>query len=291
MKGFFIIIVLLPFLALSNTKVCVHDSIPNKGKLLLSSALTLSASSSSLILLQNVWYKDYPQTKFHFFDDGKNWMQMDKMGHGFSSYYLAKSVAAGFSKTGIDKKGYWVGAGTSFLYLGTLELMDGKSSAWGFSWYDITANATGTSIFLLEKLVFKKQYLIPKFSFTPSAYAAYRPTVLGTNFAQQVLKDYNGQTYWLSIPMGVLTPKFNKINWLCLSFGYSVDQKLVGDQDQYLQFNAERQYYLSLDVDLTSIKVKNPTLKKVLSAMNCIKVPFSALQLQSSKLSFRPIYF
>ena len=291
MKGFFILMVLLPFFALSNTKVGLNDSIPNKGKLFLSSAITIGAYSSSLLVLQNVWYKDYPQSKFHFFDDGKNWMQMDKMGHGFSSYYLAKSVSAGFAKTGIDKKSIWVGAGTSFLYLGTLELMDGKSSAWGFSWYDITANATGTSIFLLEKLVFKKQYLIPKFSFMPSPYATHRPTVLGSNLGQQILKDYNGQTYWLSIPMGVLTPKFNKINWLCLSLGYSVDQKLVGDQDQYLQFNAARQYYLSLDVDLSSIKVKNPTLKKVLSAMNCIKIPFSALQLQSSKLSFRPIYF
>jgi len=291
MKGIFIFIVLLPFFALSNTKVGLNDSIPNKGKLVLSSAITIGAYSSSLLVLQNVWYKDYPQSKFHFFVDGKNWMQMDKMGHGFSSYYLAKSVSAGFAKTGIDKKSIWIGAGTSFLYLSTLELMDGKSSAWGFSWYDITANATGTSIFLLEKLVFKRQYLIPKFSFMPSPYATYRPTVLGSNLGQQILKDYNGQTYWLSIPMGVLAPKFNKINWLCLSFGYSVDQKLVGDQDQYLQFNAARQYYLSLDVDLSSIKVKNPTLKKVLSAMNCIKIPFSALQLQSSKLSFRPIYF
>jgi len=291
MKGFFILMLLLPFLALSNTKECISDSIPNKRKLFLSSAITLSAYSSSLILLQNVWYKDYAQSKFHFFDDGKNWMQMDKMGHGFSSYYLAKSVSAGFSKTGIVNKSYWIGAGTSFLYLGTLELMDGKSSGWGFSWYDITANATGTSIFLLEKLVLKKHYLIPKFSFSPSAYASYRPTVLGSNLAQQLLKDYNGQTYWLSVPMGVLAPKFNKINWLCLSFGYSVDQKLVGDLDQYLQFNAARQYYLSLDVDLSRLKVKNPTLKKVLSAMNCIKVPFSALQFQSNKLTFRPIYF
>lgn len=291
MKGLFILMVLLPFFALSNSKLGLNDSIHNKGKLFLSSAITISASSSSLLILQNVWYKDYPQSKFHFFDDGKNWMQMDKMGHGFSSYYMAKSVSAGFAKTGIDKKSVWVGAGTSFLYQGTLELMDGKSSAWGFSWYDITANATGASIFLLEKLVFKKQYLIPKFSFTPSKYAAYRPNVLGSNLAQQLLKDYNGQTYWLSVPMGVVFPKFNKINWLCLSFGYSVDQKLVGDQDQYLQFNAARQYYLSLDVDLSRLKVKNPALKKVFSAMNCIKIPFSALQLQSSKLSFRPIYF
>jgi hypothetical protein len=34
-------------------------------------------------------------------------------------------------------------------------------------------------------------------------HAQYRPNVLGSSLAEQILKDYNGQTYWLSV---VYTP-------------------------------------------------------------------------------------
>src|ERR1035437_7802121 len=31
--------------------------------------------------LYELWYKDYPQSKFHLFNDNAEWMQMDKGGH------------------------------------------------------------------------------------------------------------------------------------------------------------------------------------------------------------------
>jgi hypothetical protein len=82
-----------------------------------------------------------------------------------------------------------------------------------------------------------------------------------------------------------------KMNWLCLSFGYSVDQKLVGDENLYLDFKASRQFLFSLDVDLTRLPIKNPTLKKVLSHLNMIKIPFPALLFQQGKVYAKPIYF
>ncbi len=81
------------------------------------------------------------------------------------------------------------------------------------------------------------------------------------------------------------------MNWLCLSFGYSVDQKLLGDENLYLDFKASRQFLFSLDVDLTRLPIKNPTLKKVLSHLNMIKIPFPALLVQQGKVSAKPIYF
>jgi hypothetical protein len=41
--------------------------------------------------------------------------------------------------------------------------------------------------------------ITPKFSFHTTQYAQYRPNVLGSSLAEQILKDYNGQTYWLSV--------------------------------------------------------------------------------------------
>lgn len=45
--------------------------------------------AGSMAELYYLWYKDYPQTNFHFFNDNSEWLQMDKMGHFFSSYYLS----------------------------------------------------------------------------------------------------------------------------------------------------------------------------------------------------------
>ena len=267
------------------------DSIPTKKRVILSSSIMGVAYASSLVVLNGVWYKEFPKSKFHFFNDGSNWMQMDKFGHGFSGYLLSQKAGDLYRWSGVKKSYPWIGFGIGMSYLGALEFMDAYNQGWGFSTYDVLANFSGGALYLSQELIFKKQLVLPKFSFFPSKYAAYRPEVLGKNFPEQLLKDYNGQTYWFSFPIGGFAPSLKKMNWLCLSLGYSVDQKLVGDQDAYLDFRASRQFLVSLDIDLTRLPIKNPTLKKVLAQLNMIKIPFSALMIQQGKFSFKPISF
>jgi hypothetical protein len=57
----------------------------------------------------------------------------------------------------------------------------------------------GTALFVSQELLWKEQRITPKFSFHTTQYAQYRPNVLGSSLAEQMLKDYNGQTYWLSV--------------------------------------------------------------------------------------------
>ena len=268
-----------------------QDSIPTKKRVILSSSIIGLGYASSLIALYDVWYAEFPKSKFHFYNDGSNWMQMDKFGHGFSGYLLSQKAGDLYRWSGVKKSYPWIGFGIGMSYLGALEFMDAYNQGWGFSTYDVLANFSGGALYLSQELIFKKQLVLPKFSFFPSKYAAYRPEVLGKNFPEQLLKDYNGQTYWFSFPIGGFAPSVKKMNWLCLSLGYSVDQKLVGDQDAYLDFRASRQFLVSLDIDLTRLPIKNPTLKKVLSQLNMIKIPFSALMIQQGKFSFKPISF
>ena len=268
-----------------------QDSIPTKKRVILSSSIIGLGYASSLIALYDVWYAEFPKSKFHFYNDGSNWMQMDKFGHGFSGYLLSQKAGDLYRWSGVKKSYPWIGFGIGMSYLGALEFMDAYSQGWGFSTYDVLANFSGGALYLSQELIFKKQLVLPKFSFFPSKYAAYRPEVLGKNFPEQLLKDYNGQTYWFSFPIGGFAPSLKKMNWLCLSLGYSVDQKLVGDQDAYLDFRASRQFLVSLDIDLTRLPIKNPTLKKVLAQLNMIKIPFSALMIQQGKFSFKPISF
>jgi hypothetical protein len=268
-----------------------QDSIPTKKRVILSSSIMGLAYASSLVALNGVWYKEFSKSKFHFFNDGVNWMQMDKFGHGFSGYLLSQKAGDLYRWSGVKKSYPWIGVGIGMSYLGALEFMDAYSQGWGFSTYDVLANFSGGALYLSQELIFKEQLVLPKFSFFPSKYAAYRPEVLGSNFPEQLLKDYNGQTYWFSFPIGGFAPSVKKMNWLCLSLGYSVDQKLVGDQDAYLDFRAARQFLVSLDIDLTRLPIKNSTLKKVLAQLNMIKIPFSALMIQQGNLSFKPISF
>ena len=268
-----------------------QDSIPTKKRVIISSSIIGLGYVSSLIALYDVWYAEFPKSTFHFYNDGSNWMQMDKFGHGFSGYLLSQKAGDLYRWSGVKKSYPWIGFGIGMSYLGALEFMDAYNQGWGFSTYDVLANFSGGALYLSQELIFKKQLVLPKFSFFPSKYAAYRPEVLGKNFPEQLLKDYNGQTYWFSFPIGGFAPSVKKMNWLCLSLGYSVDQKLVGDQDAYLDFRASRQFLVSLDIDLTRLPIKNPTLKKVLSQLNMIKIPFSALMIQQGKFSFKPISF
>jgi hypothetical protein len=66
----------------------------------------------------------------------------------------------------------------------------------GASSGDIIANASGTALFVSQELLWKEQRITPNFFHT--RHAQYRPNVLGA-LAEQILKDYNGQTYWLSV--------------------------------------------------------------------------------------------
>ena len=50
--------------------------------------------ATALIGLNQLWYKDYPKSSFHFINDNNQWLQMDKLGHMYSTYHLGR-VGAG----------------------------------------------------------------------------------------------------------------------------------------------------------------------------------------------------
>lgn len=269
----------------------------NKDRLLWTSAGTAGIWAGSMIGLSQVWYSGYEKTGFHSFDDSKEWMQMDKTGHVFTAYHLSDKTFKLFRWTGLDrKKSAWIGAGIGWGYQFSFELLDAQSSGWGFSWSDVAANTAGSGLFLAQELIWHQQYLKLKFSYSPSGYAQYRPSVLGSTFTERLLKDYNGQTYWLSFSPGAIFPKSNIPQWIALSAGYSVNSKLVGHADFYQHpdgktFVAQREFALSLDVDVTKLPIKKVWLKKALSPFNVIKIPFPALVWRGNTCYGKWIYF
>lgn len=270
----------------------------HKGRLIATSVSTASIWTGSIIALNQVWYEGFEKTKLHSFDDSKEWMQMDKMGHLYTSYHLSHQAAKIYHWSGLNRKtSAWIGAGIGFGYQLTFEFLDGRSSAWGFSWSDLTANGIGSALFLAQDLIWQEQKFKLKFSYFPTDYAQYRPNTLGSNFGESLLKDYNGQTYWLSFSPGTLFPKSNIPEWISIAAGYSVDQKLAGMADYYVTadglntFHAQREFVLSLDVDVTKLPIRKKWLKTILSPFNYIKIPFPAIVFEANGVRGNWLYF
>jgi hypothetical protein len=173
-----------------------------------------------------------------------------------------------------------------------IELLDGYSSEYGASGADLIADALGAGIFLGQMLTWGEVRIHMKYSYSPSGLAKYRPEVLGKNGKEQWLKDYNGQTYWLSFDLHKLVSV--KPKWLNVGFGYGVNNMINASGTTTSTFTSEayRQYYLSLDIDLTHIHTKSKVLNTVLYFVNMIHLPSPALEFNRLEgVKFHPVQF
>ncbi|MGB0914965.1 MAG: DUF2279 domain-containing protein [Crocinitomicaceae bacterium] len=270
----------------------------NKGRLIGVSSGVASAWGGSIIGLSQVWYDGVQKTNWHTFDDSKNWLQMDKVGHFYTAHKINQLTSDLFMWSGLKrKKAVWIGTGISLGYQTTLEMFDAYSLEWGFSWSDMAANAIGSASYLSQQLIWQEERIIPKFSYSPTKFASIRPEVLGSSFAESLLKDYNGQTYWISFSPGTFFKQSKIPKWACLSLGYSVNQKLVGSESEYIDLNTgniykeQREYLLTLDIDFSKIQVKRPWVKTLLKQFNYLKVPFPSLILRDGKFDGSILYF
>lgn len=251
-------------------------------------AAHLVGTAATFTVLASTWYAQEEQTNFHFYNDAAHWKQVDKVGHAYGAYQFARLSDDMWKWAGVDpKKSAVYSTAFSLVAMSAIEVMDGFSAKWGASATDIAANATGASLYGLQAYFWNEQRIQLKYSFHYTAYADANPQLLGETSAEQWLKDYNGQTYWLSINptsfgVGKLWPK-----WLNVALGYGANGMLQGKEGlTNLVFlpddRSYRQYYLSLDIDLTKIPTNSTLLKTVFSALNTLKVPLPTLEYQGS---------
>ena len=252
-----------------------------------------SAYTIALVGLNQLWYADYPKSSFHFINDNEEWLQMDKMGHMSASYYTGVAGIKAYEWVGFSRKNaIWYGGMTGSIFLTVIEVLDGTSEQWGASSGDLIANTTGSLLAIGQALKWNEQRIQLKYSYSPSNMAAKNPEQLGSNHLERALKDYNGQTYWLTLNLKSLLqiehPDFPI--WLSLALGYGADEMVnpyheEGDAERY------RQFLMSFDVDLNKIKTKNKTLNSVLHTFGFLKFPTPAIQYRNGNIFFHPIYY
>ncbi len=264
--------------------------------------------SAAMAGLYAAWYKDYPQSKFHTFNDVDEWMQMDKIGHTFSAYAESKASMELWRRTGISrKKIIWLGGMSGAAYQTVIEILDGYSAQWGWSWADIGANFLGSGFLVAQELLWNEQCIQLKWSFHKKKYVdpelQQRGNVIfGNSAMERFLKDYNGQTYWLSTGLKTWLPSSNIPDWLQLSIGTGVEgvwgarENVATDKNGNVIFSRPdvqrvRQWYLAPDLDLTKIKTRKKGIRMALNMLNIIKFPAPALEYSKGKFKFRPIYF
>lgn len=263
--------------------------------------------------LWKAWYQDYPLTHFHPFDDMGEWNQMDKAGHLFSTWTACKYSFDGARWTGMSRKNaLWTSVGVGMGIMSTVETMDGFSEKWGFSFYDMGFNLLGAGLFATQELLWQSQRIQFKVSGIRPGYPneplystdgteitsldERAAGLYGTTFFHVLLKDYNALTVWASVNVhdflgekaqGKYPP------WLNLAFGYGAGNLYGGFENKWesedgvvfeldpQRYPRHRQYYLSLDFDLTRIRTRHRWLRTTFKLLSFLKMPAPAVELNS----------
>ena len=257
-------------------------------KVVIVSSATYTVSMAGLY---QVWYKDAERQSFQFFDDNREWKQVDKVGHFFTTFHLSNAGSKTLQWSDLPKnKADRIGTITGFLMMLPIEIFDGFSNAYGASWGDLAANAGGSALFYSQQLLWGETRITPKFTFHQTAFANQRPELLGEILYSQIIKDYNGQTYWLSFDMDEFI-KFPR--WLNIAAGYGADGMIYADDSKNLSAGIMpyRQYYLSFDIDLHDIKTKSKVLKKFFSVFNVIRFPAPAVEFSRKGVKVHGLYY
>ena len=296
-------LILLIFITLS---VSAQDTIIDKARVRRNVGIVLGSEAAlyaaSMTGLYFAWYADYPQTNFHFYNDNGEWLLMDKAGHFATSYIVGSFGYEILRDAGLDEtRSIWYGGTLGLAFLTTVEVFDGFSEGWGFSWGDMAANTLGAGMFIGQQYLWHEQRITVKYSFHPTEFAEYRPDLLGENFIQQTIKDYNGITIWASCNFkSLFLKKESKFPaWLNFAFGYGATG-MTGGYDNALEHNGnpipsydrQRQFFFSLDVDFTKIPTNNKFLKYTFKVLNIFKLPFPPIEYNTgNELKWHWIYF
>ena len=295
----FLIIIFSSFKANAQEIKEVSDS-SKSNTLYTAIALTSVYYASSMLILSETWYKDRKIVPFHFYDDSKGYLQVDKLGHVFGAYFYSYVGYNCLLNIGLpQEEALLYGGSLGFILQLPIEIMDGVHEGWGFSWSDLLANASGSLFVIGQELLFKEQIVKYKFSYWESLYSHKANGYLGKNTFQKIFDDYNGHTYWLSMPISKIVTNSILPEWLNIAVGYSANG-MYGEYENITSFNGVnipetkryRQFLFSLDIDWAKIKSDSKFLNTILQGLTFIKLPFPTIEYNSlGKFKLYWIYY
>jgi len=264
--------------------------------------------SGMLVAFNAEWYANYPHSRFHFFNDNAEWLQVDKAGHMFGSYTESRLSMELWRWTGIErKKRIWFGALSGVLYQAIIETLDGFSAAWGWSWGDIGANIAGSGTLIAQELAWNDQRIKLKFSFHKRDYGdpglnMRADKIYGKTLSERFIKDYNALTLWASANLHSFFPKSNLPPWLSVAVGYGAEglfgarSNIAKDDNGNIIFDRTdikryRQWFLAPDIDFTKIRTKKKAVRFLFTVLSTFKFPAPSLEFSNGKFKVNALHF
>jgi hypothetical protein len=284
------------------------DSTYNKSRFLISAGTGATLYGAASVGLYHTWYAGYEQTSLRSFNDWPEWNQMDKAGHAFTAYMFSRYAFAGLRWSGLKRPAArYTALGVANLLQSTIEVMDGFSAEWGFSWSDMGANLSGSLLFTAQDIAWKEQRILLKVSndlrgvpdvpvFNGAGAEGNLGYVvrerLGTNVFERYLKDYNAQTIWMSFNPKAFLPKSKLPVWLNVAVGYGSENvygaygNVWSEGGQNFRFPEERyrQVFLSPDVYFSRIPTKKRWVRLALGILDSFKFPAPALEFSEGRV-------
>ncbi len=176
-----------------------HVSIP---RLALVGGLTAGGFIYGHVILSNLWWKGEP-SRFHF-DWDHDWrysLGADKLGHAYFPYLTAGVYRQALEWTGLDTAtSLYAAASAALAYQTYVEIRDGFSKQWGFSWGDWGADLIGASLPVLQYEVPALRPFEVKISFHPSE-------KFKAGMYNAIIDDYESTFHWVSINVHDLLPE------------------------------------------------------------------------------------
>jgi Predicted periplasmic lipoprotein (DUF2279) len=207
-------------------------------------ALTEAGLAGGYAFQNNLWWKG-EESPFHF-DWEHDWtyaLGSDKLGHFYFPYAVTKLYGQAFAWCGVDTaSSLWLAGGLGLAHQTFVEVRDGFSAEWGFSWGDFVANTLGAGYPIAQHYIEPLGSFDWKISFQPSAKykaGAYRA----------IIDDYESAYHWLSVDVHDLLPAEARDfwpAWLNIAAGHSV-------KDLDLRGGGYHEIFLSLDWNLEGL--------------------------------------
>lgn len=191
------------------------------------------------VLLTDLWWKGEP-SRFHFNwrDDWRYALGADKVGHAITPYIGTDILRQALEWTGMQRNAsLWWGAGAACAYTTYIEVRDGFSAEWGFSWGDFIANNLGIGWRVAEAYEPWLNNIRFKVSYWPGA--AYRSGAYGS-----IVDDYESTYHWASLNVNALLPAAWRDLWpdfVNIAVGHSVKDIAAYDG------SGHHELYLGLD--------------------------------------------
>jgi hypothetical protein len=216
----------------------------NYVKLSLITGVTAGAFIYSYAVQNNLWWKG-DKSNFHF-EWQHDWsyaLGEDKFGHFYFPYLASNVYSQAFQWAGVDSiKSIWYASSFAFTYQVLVEVRDGFSKQWGFSWGDFSADFLGASYPVLQNKIPSLRNFNLQISFYPS-----KRFNEGSNKA--IFDDYESTYNWLNINIYNLLPEqVQKCypKFINLAIGHSVEK--LDDIG-----GGNHRFYLGLDWNLEAL--------------------------------------